>query len=447
MTIAARHRARVFAAFARPQDAALFATALCALTLHASPAFSQTSAQTLTGDWGGERTHLSEQGITLTGGYVSEIANNIQGGERELTRYSDQWTVGAKFDLDKLLGWPAATFKVSITDRNGRSLSSDADLQTLQEVQEIYGRGQTWRLTQFWYDQSWLDGAIDVKTGRIPLGEDFASFSCDFQNLTFCGSPPGNIRGDIWFSSPVSQWGVRLVLAVGSQAHLRLGVYQDNPTYAEDAWARSQGLYPNNPAGTTGAMIPLELDLTPSVAGLPGSYKFGGWYDTSNAKDVALDVNHQPLALTGAAALERGSSSGIYINFLQQLSGSSGGRGASAFFNVTQADKATSAMDLEVALGLEYKGLFDGRPADSLGIAIGTNHVNDRIASAVRLADAVTGATTPVAGYETVGEIFYAWKVLPYLSFEPNVQYVRHPGGISSNEAVVVVGLRTSVDF
>ncbi len=427
--------------------AAPFAVTLCVLALNASPVCAQATSQTLTGNWGGERTRLSDEGIALTGGYVSEIAGNTQGGARQMTRYADQWSAGSKFDLDKLLGWPAATFQLTITERNGRNLSDDAGLQTLQQVQEIYGRGQTWRLTQFWYDQRWLAGAIDVKAGRVTVGEDFASFTCDFQNLTFCGSQPGNVRGDIWFNWPVSQWGTRLKLALGNQVHVQLGLYQDNPRYADDDWARNQGLYPNNPSGTTGALIPAELDWAPSVGGLPGSYKFGAWYDTSNAKDVALDVNRQPLALTGAAALERGSSSGVYINFLQQLSGKSGGRGASAFLNVTQADKTTSAMDRQVALGLQYKGPFDARPADSLGIAVGSNHVNGRIASGVRLADAATGAATPVAGYETVGEVFYAWKALPFLSFQPNLQVVRHPGGISSNESVVVVGLRTSADF
>jgi porin len=436
-------RIRALPPFARTTGAALLATAL----FHAAPALAQDTSRTLTGNWGGERTRLHDDGVDLSGGYVSEVAGNVHGGARELTRYTDQWAFGARFDLAKLLSVPAATFQISITDRNGRNLSDDAGLQTLQQTQELYGRGQTWRLTQFSYDQSWLAGKVDVKAGRMTIGEDFASFSCDFQNLTFCGSQPGNVRGDIWYNWPVSQWGTRVKLAVGSQAHVQVGVYQDNPRYAEDGWARNQGLYPNYPGGSTGTLIPVEVDWTPSVNGLAGSYKFGGWYDTSNAKDVALDVDRQPLALTGATALERGSSSGVYVNFLQQINGRSGGRGASVFLNITQADKETSTMDRQIALGLEYKGPFDARPDDSLGIAIGSNHVNARIASGVRAVDAATGATTPTAGYETVGEVFYAWKPLRYLSLQPNVQVVRHPGGISSNEAVVVIGLRTSADF
>ena len=61
-------------------------------------------------------------------------------------------------------------------------MSDDAGLGTLQQVREVFGRGQTLRLTQFWYDQKFIDGVADWKTGRITF-EDFASFSCDFQKL------------------------------------------------------------------------------------------------------------------------------------------------------------------------------------------------------------------------------------------------------------------------
>lgn len=423
------------------------AAALAVLALVASAVHAQDAKPTLTGDWGGERSKLHDEGVDLSAGYVSEIANNAHGGARELTRYTDQWSAGAALDLDKLLAWRGATFQLTLTDRNGRNLSADADLQTLQQVQEVYGRGQTARLTQFWIDQAWQQGAIDLKAGRMGVGEDFAAFTCDFQNLTFCGSQPGNVRGDIWFNWPVSQWGTRLKLAVGPEAKVLVGVYQDNPRYVDDDWARHQGLWPNFPRGTTGALIPIEAQWTPTFGGLAGSYKLGAWVDTSDAADVALDTQRQPLALTGGTPLERGSSGGVYLNFLQQLSGRSGGRGTSLFLNVTQADKATSAMDRQISLGLELTGPFATRPADVIGFAVGGNHVDDRVADGILAADAATGATTPAGGYETVGELFYDWKPIAGLSLQPSVQVVHHPGGISSNESEVVLGLRTSADF
>jgi porin len=149
------------------------------------------------GDWGGLRSRLHDDGIDLAVGYTSETAANVQGGTKVGVRYTDQLTFGTTLDLQKLLGLNQARFQISITDRNGRNLSSDLHLGTLQQVQEVYGRGQTWRITQFWYDQVYFDGALDWKIGKLTVGENFASFSCEFTNLTFCGSTPGNLVGTI----------------------------------------------------------------------------------------------------------------------------------------------------------------------------------------------------------------------------------------------------------
>ncbi len=425
---------------------------LCAAALHAVPAAADDAPQdfgkTLTGDWGGLRTRLDERGIDLTLGYVSEAATNLRGGTEEKARYADQWSFGTKLDLHRLLGWDHAGFALAITDRNGRNLGDDAELHTLQGVQEVYGRGQTWRLTRLAYQQTWYDGGLDLRLGRLPVGDDFAAFPCDFQNLTFCGSQPGNVRGELWYSYPVSQWGARVKLALGAEASLQVGVYQVNPRYIDDNYARHRGLYPNNPSGTTGALVPIEVEWKPKLGGLPGSYKVGAWYDSSHASDVYLDTARQPLALTGGTPLQRDSRSGAYLNFQQQVTGRAKGRGAGLFLNVTQSDRATAAsMDRQIAFGLNDKGPFDARPGDVIGLALGSNHVNGRVADGVRLTNAVRGVQQAVPGAETVGEFFYAWTPRPYFSLQPNVQYIRHPGGVSSNESVLVFGLRTSLEF
>ena len=180
------------------------------------------SSDDLTLDWDGFRSDLFEKGIDFRIGYVSETATNVQGGDEQLWRYSGQLTFAGTFDLQKLLGLDQAQFKVTITDRNGRDLSADANLDSLQQVQEIYGRGQTWRWTQFYYDQKYIEGTLDWKVGRLDPGEDFAAFSCEFMNLTFCGSTPGNIVGDYWYNWPVSQWATRLKASFDGFGYLQL---------------------------------------------------------------------------------------------------------------------------------------------------------------------------------------------------------------------------------
>src|SRR5207253_7717609 len=122
-------------------------------SVQAADAFSENS-KWMTGDWGGERTALIEKGYDFTLDYVGEVGANLKGGfnNDRTARYSDQFGLGAHLDLEKILGWKDTEFKVAITERSGRNISndriSDPRAGTFSSSQEVWGRGQTWRLTQ-----------------------------------------------------------------------------------------------------------------------------------------------------------------------------------------------------------------------------------------------------------------------------------------------------------
>jgi porin len=402
----------------------------------------------LFGDRSGTRTRLADEGITFDFGYGSEVAHNFNGGTQHLTRYTDQWKFGSTLDLEKLWGWQGGGFQIVVTDRNGRNLGADANIGNNQLIQEVYGRGQTWHLTIFALDQKFLDGKLDWRVGRLPVGEDFASFSCDFQNLTFCGAQPGNIVGDYWVNWPTSQWATRLRLSTSDQTYLQIGAYQVNPKYVDDRYARRNGWKLDFPSGTSGTLFPLEFGWKPMVDNRPGSYKFGVWYSSAKGSDLYYDINHEPIAITDAQALQRDSRHGAYINFQQQVSGDADGRGATTFLTITQADRATSATDRQIALGVEYGGLF-GRHADVVGFAVGASHANSRAAAYQRLYNSLNPDNQGLVkdGDEYVAELFYGWTPIPSITLRPNLQYILHPGGTSQNSNAFVIGLKSSIAF
>jgi len=406
-----------------------------------------TTSPYLFGDWNGERTRLADEGISFDFGYGGEAAHNFTGGDAHLTRYTDQWKGGVKLDLAKLWGWQGATFRMMITDRNGRNLGADADIGNNQLIQEVYGRGQTWHLTEFSLEQDFFDGALAVKAGRLPVGEDFAAFSCDFQNLTFCGSQPGNIVGGYWVNWPTSQWAANVKLNTTKETYVMLGAYQVNPNYVNNQYAESKGLIPDFPGGTTGALIPLEFGWTPKANGLPGAYKFGVWYNTSKGSDLYYDINHDPAGETGLPALRRDGQYGAYINFIQQVSGEAGGSGMSIFLNASQADRNTAATDRQISLGMEYAGPF-ARANDMIGFAVGETNANSRYAAYVKENNARTGEDVIVGdGNEYVTELFYSWAPIPSIYLRPNLQYILHPGGTSENSNAFVLGLKMGFTF
>lgn len=396
-------------------------------------------------DWGGLRSFLRDRGIDIRVNYVSETATNVQGGDRELWRYADQWTFATMLDLDRFFGLQAARFQITVTDRNGRNLSNDAHLGSLQEVQEIWGRGQTWHWTQFWYDQDYLHGLLDWKIGRLTGGEDFADFPCEFTNLALCGPAPGNIAVNYWYNWPVSQWATRLRASFKGFGYVQLGVFEANSRYLPTRNALSLA----DPGGATGMLLPLEIGWRPVFGGgLAGSYEFGGWYNSSKAPDAVDNTDRRPLLLDGGKPYEHNGEYGEYVNFVQQLttvSSSGSARGLSAFFKATRADRRTSRIDSQVALGLLFAGPSASRPDDEIGVGFARTHINSRIGDAEALVDATARTPVPVQGSEYLAEVFYSLRAATWLELRPDIQYVHQPGGIAHTTDDVVVGVRLSV--
>lgn len=388
-----------------------------------------------------ERTRLKDRGVDLSLSYGSETAWNVRGGERERVRETGQFTFGATLDMEKLAGIEGGTFQGTVTYRRGYDLGEKAGLGVLQQVQEVYGRGQTWRLTQFWYQQELGDSGVDLKLGRMTMGEDFAAFSCEFMNLTFCGSQPGNIVGDYWFNWPVSQWAARVRVETANDLYAQAGVFEVNPKNLENDFTIGHF------KGATGVLVPLEVGWEPALGPneLPGYYKLGGWYNTANGNDVHLDINRAPRSLTGLPPLRRSGRYGGYVMVQQQVSGRAEEArtvsGLTLFFNATQADRNTSRIDNQITAGLFYTGLLQARPEDVVGLAVGRTNVNARAGR--DLPGPRRRAEKP--GAEYAAELFYGFHVSEWLVLQPNVQYIVNPGGFDNNRDIVVFGLKANL--
>ncbi|MCE9650508.1 MAG: carbohydrate porin [Parvibaculum sp.] len=398
------------------------------------------SAPGLLGDWNGERTRLQEDGLSFKLGFTVEGAYNPVGGDRHTFDQAGQLSLGTTADLDKLFGISNARLQVTITKREGGNLNEKAGIPALQQVQEIYGRGNIWRLSEFSYDQTYFDDTLDLKLGRVNPGDDFAVFACDFQNLTFCGAQPGNIAGSYWMNSPVSQWGTRLKVNIAKQFYVEGGAYQVSPRNTETGFALG-------PHGGTGALLPAEIGWVPEE-NLPGVYKFGGWYSTADEDDLFFDVNRQPQVITGMPPLERDGSFGGYFNARQQVTGDANDpdkRGLTLFLNAVVADHNTVQTDRQFAVGASYAGPFAARPKDALGLAFGITHVSGRVADGQEVQNASGLTPVPVQKSEYASELDYRIQATNWLAVDPNLQYIHEPGGTDDNHDALVLGMRLAV--
>ncbi|UVM15622.1 carbohydrate porin [Pseudomonas sp. B21-023] len=434
------------------------ATLLGALspTTSASEMFAKDSKWML-GDWGGTRSELLERGYDFTLGYTGEMGSNLHGGysHDRAVRYSDQFTFGVNMDLQKILGWHDTEVQLTVTERHGNNISNDRindpRVGGFTSAQEVWGRGQTWRLTQMWIKQKYFDGALDVKFGRFGEGEDFNSFPCDFQNLAFCGSQVGNWVGGIWYNWPVSQWALRVRYNLNEALYAQVGVFEQNPSNLE-----SGNGFKLSGSGTQGAVMPIELVWSPRVNGLEGEYRAGYYYSNAKAQDVLKDSNGTPAAISGAAYRSSSSKHGLWLGAQQQVTAlaSDQSRGLSLFANATVHDKKTNAIDNYVQAGVVYKGPFDARAKDDIGFALARVHVNPGYRKNARLINQANSLDNydnpgflPVQDTEYSAELYYGIHLADWLTVRPNLQYIRHPGGVSRVDDALIGGLKIQSSF
>ena len=433
------------------QLSAIVALSLGASSVYADEAFSADS-KWMTGDWGGERTKLIEQGIDIKADYVGEVGANLHGGynDSKTARYSDQFGLGVALDLQKLWGWDNTQAKIQLTNRNGQNISNDRigdpRAGTLSSSQEVYGRGHMVRLTQLWIQHQFLDGKLDVKAGYFGEGEDFNTFPCEFQNLAFCGSQVGNWATNVWYNWPVSQAALRVKYNITPELYAQIGAYNQNPSQLE----HGNG-FKLSGSGTKGTVLPVELVWSPKLNNLPGEYRVGYYKSTAPADDVRVDITS-----TGQDYRVRDSKHGYWFVVQQQLTSHNGdaSRGLNIAANATFHDKATNIVDNYQSLMFVYKGPFDARPKDDIGIGAARIHVNDDVKKSAEQINASLGVTdyndplySPLRTTEYNYEINYGFHVTNWLTVRPNLQYITHPGGVDQVDNALVAGLKIQSVF
>jgi carbohydrate-selective porin OprB/mono/diheme cytochrome c family protein len=431
-----------------------------ALTGHARLALAQPAVQpasttpladwlsqdTMTGNWGGLRTSLENAGITPRAHFITESAANPSGGLSQGARYTQQIDFGADLDLGKLAALPGGTVQITFTDRAGRSLSADK-IGNQFAVQELFGAGQNFRLAELNYQQELLDKRLTVQLGWSPMGDDFATspFYCHFMNGIICGHVNAMTTNSGAHNFPTAQWGARVKGRPTPEFYAATGIYQVNPQAGNSNAGFDLSLR------GTGVIVPVELGWQPGRGRgeLPGNYKFGGYYNSSQTPDLLRDVNGSSAGLTGAPLATHDGRWGIYVMTDQMIYRESADspRGLTVGALGGLGDPDTAKFRYFLAGGGHYQGTFPGRDEDFVALLVAYARTNDRLTSFQQDRDIVAPGSAGIQTYESIVEIDYGAQVAPWLSLRPNLQYVIRPGGTGKIPDAFVVGLYTRVTF
>lgn len=448
------------------------------LTLLAPNAHAQTNTastnsiwqqDTLTGDWGGERTALKKQGIDVTLNYISEILGDVTGGINRGTLYEGRFEFTVDADLQKLLGWAGAsahTTVYQIHNIGGRigpnfvgSISDPSNIDALP----------TTRLFTAWFQQVSPDGKISVRIGQLAADDEFAisktaggliDGTFGWPDLMAANLPSGGP------AYPLATPGIRVAVKPSSDFTIRAAAFSGNPAGSNCTGdPQSCDLYGTEFSFSGGvfsiAELQYDVNQGKNATGLPGTYKLGAWYHSADFADehYGLDAAGLPVSLASAAAvspLEHNGDWGIY-GVIDQTTwrAASGPTSINAFLRAggTPADRNLLSYYIDGGLGITAP--LPKRDNDVLTVGASFSNIsNDAAALDLDTATAL-GMWYPVRSYELVLEASYQIQVAPWWTIQPDVQYIVHPGGNVPDPAdpafairnALVLGARSSVAF
>jgi porin len=421
------------------------------------PTSSPTSSPYLTGDWGGERTRLEQEGVTFRGRILSEFAGNPAGGILQGTALASELALGTDVNFGKLMNSGAGTLHFTFTARTGSSLSANA-IGNVIPVQEIFGDGLTPRLTEFSYDQPLLNGKLDISLGRLITENDFANgptywgnnLYCNFDSLGMCGTPVAMLFNSGYVGYPSSAWGARVRVSPTQNWYVQGAAYQVNPTYALRGEGFNLGL-----GGDTGMFLPYEagFSFTDKQRTTVGNIRAGGYYDTSVTPVVESQITSfvAPSALTPFGGVPNDFVRGRYgFWFLGDhlIAGSAapGAPGTVFFVNYEWGDQNTALISNYYDGGFVVHGAIAGRPYDTLTLGYAIANFNSRL-RAFELSLQAAGAAVPATGNESVFELNYGIQATPWLTLRPGAQYVMTPSGQRAIQNALVLELSATINF
>lgn len=417
-------------------------------------AFPVIQRNTVTGEWSGVRPKCCEQGVELFAGYTAEVWGNTLGGITTGSVYTGLLDFGVNLDLEKLANWEGMTMGTSWKWLSGRDASQDL-VGNFLTSSNIAGFN-TLCMTDLWAQQDLMEGQLSIRAGQITADSEFliSNYGSLFTNAAF-GWPPFaymNIPngGPVY---PMGSLGTRLAWSpidwfTFMSAGFQGDVFAPNINRHGFRWrldAETGFTFMNE------AQFRWGQDEKSKV--LPGTIKMGAWFQTGESADVLAESTssgNSGYYLVLDQMLFRESAGGALFPTIcckpsdcssaaTETDKSDQGIGCFARIGFTPPDR--NAVDFYFDTGLTYKGLIPRRDNDTFGLAFCCAKTNSNWQRPSPDED------FPANGSEMVLEATYQAELAPWMTIQPDIQYIINPGGQSSIDNALVTGCRVSLLF
>ncbi|NML92997.1 carbohydrate porin [Novosphingobium olei] len=363
----------------------------------------------------------ADKPVELGAEVTVDVVGVAKGGADHRARVLSNVDLTAALDLEALAGWSGARAFVYVLDNHGLRPNDAAG--KLEGVNNIEVPKAGTRLFEAWVEQDLGRGA-SLRVGLYDLNSEF--YATDSSAVLM--APPFGIGSEFAATGrngpsifPCSALAARLYVPVGDDdAFIRFAVLG----------AKAQTL--GDPGG-----IDLQfgdgLLFVGEVGEAKGSTRLtlGGWgYSRGSLNAYLIGPDGEPV---------RKPSFGAYAMFEHDLLARDD-RKLTAFVRAGLSNKDAAPFRGALQTGVLLAPALAGRPDSLFSVGFHQSWTSRSFRAAGR-------ANGMIPANEQGIEVTYADKILPWLALQPDVQWVRHPGGDERAPAGVILSLRTTASF
>jgi len=222
---------------------------------------------------------------------------------------------------------------------------------------------------------------------------------------------------------PVATWGFRARFEPVKKWYVMGGVYYSDDTISKDRKHGVDFSIRRSKGAITILQIGYEHNQGKDAEGLPGNYYVGSYYDSNRFESLADSDKG------------RHSNYGLYFYMDQAVyreEGSTGNQGLTPFLTATFAPlEEVNTFPYFVSGGLVYQGLIPGRDNDTTSWGFAYGQFSNSLSET----------------YEMVQELTHNFQLTPWLSIQPDLQYIIRPGGTGNISDAFVLGVQIVIDI
>lgn len=397
--------------------------------------------------------YLDKYGIQLGLNWVTETAGVVHGGRRNGADFTQQITFSVDMDWEKIAGLKGFSTHMIVMNRSGRNASADYVGDTQIQAQEVYGGGYSrlFHIYDVYGEQKLWNGRVDIKVGRMSVGDDFAHspMACQFMILSTCGHPRSTQSQQGFSDWPGAVWGGRILVNMTPNSYFEVGAYQSTP------WPQggATGFYWGT-KGTTGAFVPVEFGYNPDIGKhhLVGSIHIGAGIDSSHFQTWSSQILNNN---------KKDYRTQFWIQSYQMIyrHDAIDDHGLFVLANYGHDSTTTSTFKDFYNFGFLDRGFWKGRAYDQIGVMFtyytiphALRHAQQfQVAHGAPLNGngvfALLNGAPGVQGDSILFEANYGFAAYRGIMIMPVFEYFHHVAATKAYKDATIVGLKTNVTF